>query len=359
MNAKICIVIPRQLGAKGGGITRMAGYLNDGITTRGDNVDLSFWPTRMTDAPVLKYLSLAWRLLLFNATIRNNNCDIIHVHVAPRGSTTRKALYARAAARAGKKVILHLHGSGYDEFFNKLSPIRQASVIKFFQKAEAVIVLGQSWRNFAIERLQVPLEKIHIINNGAPDPGLIALRKNPVCQFVFVGTVGERKGVDVLLEACAQISRRRRWKLVICGGGEVTKFRALASRLGLSDDCVSFTGWQDMESVRRQMQDADVFILPSRAENQPIAILEAMAMSLPVISTAIGDIPNQVIDGQTGLVIEADDVAALKEAMLRFIDDRTLCISMGDAGRLRYCNKFTLEANSAKIAKLYETVLMP
>lgn len=353
---KVLIVMPRRLTAKGGGITRMVGYLRDSIASSGSDATLSFFPTRTTDRRGLKELSLLWQMIVYSVSIGLRKDDIVHIHVAPRGSTTRKAFYARTASFFGKKIILHLHGSGYDEFFRGLPQRRRQSTARFFQAANALIVLGDGWKKFAVNELQVSPEKVHVVDNGAPDPGMLAPRRNEKCRFIFVGTVGERKGVDVLLQAFAKLPAEKKWHVTICGNGSVREFSTLADELGLHAGDVEFTGWQDVDGVRRHLLKSDVFVLPSKAENQPIAILEAMALGLPVISTNVGDIPNQVQDKETGFIVERNDVPALAEALLRFIDNRSLVTDMGDKGRERFSQRYTVEGNAKKIVALYRLV---
>lgn len=355
----ICMIGPRPLSAVAGGMTRYIGYFITGMGDARDAWTLSFWPTRLSESGLGSYMTMVSQYVRFIFKLWRSEADVYHIHVATGNSTWRKLAYSSVLKKLGKVLVLHLHGSGYDEFYARQKPRVQSKIRAFFASADAVIVLGDGWRNWAISQhgLRLDPARVHIIDNGVPDPGLIALGEGIVPRIVFVGAVGHRKGVDVLLDALASIDRDIPWSCTICGNGDINHYNAVGMAKGIEPGRLSFTGWQNASQVRTHLKNSDIYVLPSRAENQPIAILEAMAMGLPVVATSVGDIPNQVVHSVTGFVIPSGDSESLKEVLEILLKDRELRISMGAAGRSRFQSRYDISSNVARTISLYEGIL--
>ena len=153
---------------------------------------------------------------------------------------------------------------------------------------------------------------------------------NPSGPFLFVGRLARPKAVDVLIDATALVPDAR---LEIVGEGPE---RAALERqaAGVAPTQVRFLGHVDRGSVARTMAAARAVVLPSRSyENQPMVLLEAMALGLPVIGSHLGGIPELVAHGRTGLLAAVDDPAALAAAMKDLMTNPTSARAMGDAGR--------------------------
>jgi glycosyltransferase involved in cell wall biosynthesis len=154
---------------------------------------------------------------------------------------------------------------------------------------------------------------------------------------VSVGRLYRAKGYDVLLDACAQLrDAGRHFRVVIAGGDSPGhEHDAAALRQRLSDlslgDVVEFAG--DVADVTSLLRRATVYVQPSRAETFGLATAEAMALGLPVVATSTGGLRDHVVDGMTGLSIEADDPAALATAIARVLDDPSLRGALGRAAR--------------------------
>ncbi|MGB0383350.1 MAG: glycosyltransferase family 4 protein [Ardenticatenaceae bacterium] len=173
-----------------------------------------------------------------------------------------------------------------------------------------------------------------------------------VVTTVFVGRLTTQKGVDLLLEAWAQLAEPR--ELILVGdGAERPALEALASELKL--DHVTFTG--STNDVRSYLQQADLFVLPSRAEGIPNAMLEAMACGLPVVASRVGGIPDVVEDGESGLLVPPDDVPALVGALDRLLADSDLRRQMGQKARERVVSDYSLKAATTRHLDLYREVI--
>jgi glycosyltransferase involved in cell wall biosynthesis len=155
---------------------------------------------------------------------------------------------------------------------------------------------------------------------------------NPAGPFLYAGRLAAQKAVDVLIDAIALVPDAR---LDIVGEGP--ERAALERRAAdVAPAQIRFVGYLDRAGVARAMAAARAVVLPSRwYENQPMVILEAMALGLPVIGTDLGGIPEQLGNGETGLLVGPDDPQALAAAMQQLLTDPAAARTMGDAARQR------------------------
>ena len=164
-----------------------------------------------------------------------------------------------------------------------------------------------------------------------------------------------RKGHDVLLHALARLRRDGiAMCCLVCGdGSRRAQLESLAQGLGIAD-AVRFLGEQ--RQVADVLAALDVFVLPSRHEGLGVAILEAMAMALPVVASDVGGIPEIVDAGRTGVLVPPEDAAALASAIAALDRDRALAYQMGAAGRARVLAEFSMEVMADRYERLYEWV---
>ncbi len=160
--------------------------------------------------------------------------------------------------------------------------------------------------------------------------------------MVTVATLIKRKGLDVLLEAVAPLLAGGNDRhLVIVGDGPMKQELEQQAKTLSIHDRVHFLGLRN--NVSDIMADCDIFVLSSRSEATPAAIMEAMAVGLPVVATHVGGIPDIVATGETGLLVAPDDAIALREAITAIIQDRELASTFGENGRERCSRLFSIE----------------
>ncbi len=352
----VAIVLANGIEGRGG-IERIMLYMSRQIAADAPDLPLVIQTSRWDWPGPLKHLGMPVALVQFVWRLLRRRVGVAHINVAPRGSTFRKMLFAAAARSTGARTIVHLHGSGYDDFFRRLPGPVARVVGAFFRKADAVVVLGSYWRNFALTTLQVDPSRLIVIENGVAAAQTRAEPTHDVPIIAFMGQLGERKGVDILLTALGILNARGvAFQARLGGNGPVDRFRDLAQENGITDR-VDFLGWVDEAAVARTLAEADLFVLPSRAENQPVSILEAMAHGLPVVATRIGAIPEQVVDGVTGSIVPPEDAEALADALERLCLDPNLRQMMGTAGLGRWREYYSIESTARRMIDLYRRLL--
>ena len=258
--------------------------------------------------------------------------------------------------RSGKPLILHAHGGYFNEFFARLPGVFQRALRRIFERADCFLVLSTQWRDFYTLQLGVPEDRVRILRNPTSLPKVIPLRVGrDRVQFLFLGRISESKGALLILKAFGALPAelRARARLVFAGDGEVEKLRALGQEYPGAVDVYS---WVDSEQRDALLAASDVFVLPSYQEGLPMALLEAMAAGLPVITTPVGGIPDVVKEGIEGFLIKPGDVEALRDAMSALIEQDSLRHQMGRRGRLR-AEDFDVNHFAAELREIYRGVL--
>jgi glycosyltransferase involved in cell wall biosynthesis len=177
----------------------------------------------------------------------------------------------------------------------------------------------------------------------------------PKIQFLFLGRIGHRKGAFDLLQAFATlpIELRERARLVFAGDGEVDDLREQAQPLGTD---VEVHSWIDNKRRDDLLNQSDVFVLPSYHEGVPMALLEAMAHGLPVITTPVGGIPDAVTDGVEGLLVQPGEKEQLARALEVMIEQGGMRQVLGRNARAR-AERCDVKQYSIQLAAIYRRLL--
>jgi glycosyltransferase involved in cell wall biosynthesis len=219
--------------------------------------------------------------------------------------------------------------------------------------AEAV---ASHWR----EGLVLGDRPIHVVHNGVALP--LSMRSATLTEapsavrLGIVSRLAEGKGIEQALAAVAVLHRAgESVHLTIAGSGPLdAALRAEAERLGIAP-VVRFAGF--VRDVPGLLGELDLLLLPSSREGLPIIILEALATGLPVISSAVGGVPEIIEDAVSGLLVPPGDVAALVLAIRRLLHDPHQRAQIGKAGRQRVEQQFTIAHCAQRLAEVYGVAL--
>lgn len=272
----------------------------------------------------------------------------LHVHFATPAATV--ALIAQRIFPITFSMTVH----GPDEFYDapgyylseKIAGASFICCIGYYARSQLMKLSPPThWDKFEISPLGV-------------DPTLFAPRpfraESQPFEVICVGRLTPAKGQAILLDAIALLQadgRAIRLRLVGDGPDRPILERIVAERaLGAA---VIFEGAVNQDRIRELYAAADAFALASFAEGIPVVLMEAMAMTIPCVTTCITGIPELIRDGQDGLLVTPSDSAGLAAALARLMDDAELRQRLGAAGRARVEDKYHLQRNIARLAAIF------
>jgi glycosyltransferase involved in cell wall biosynthesis len=281
-----------------------------------------------------------------------------HAVLAEYGTTG--VAVVEACKRLDIPLIVHFHGADAHERAT-LAENRE-TYPQMFAQAAAIIAVSRSMQRQLIS-LGAAAGKVHYNPCGidcsafeGAEPG-----KAPP-RFIAVGRFVEKKAPEVTLQAFSQVLRKfPQAELRMLGDGPLfEKCKALASSLGIAN-AVTFLGAQQPAVVQAEMRNALCFLQHSveaasgDCEGTPLGILEAGASGLPVVATRHAGIPDVVIEGETGFLVNEHDIEGMAAHMLRLLEDPMLAARMGQAARIHISANFSQQQSLDKLWTIIES----
>jgi glycosyltransferase involved in cell wall biosynthesis len=256
-------------------------------------------------------------------------------------------------------VIAALLARGVRTVVVEQSPLPTDSPLQRFLKrvssrrVSAHIAVGERSARAVEEAVGLPSGSVRTIYNGAPDVPIDPLPRRAEGPVIgAVGRLSPEKGFDVAIRALSDVPGAT---FVLVGdGSERERLEALARETGVAER-VEFAGWS--EEARRYLPGFDVFVLPSRQEGFPLAVVEAMLAGVPVVAADVGSVSEAVVEAETGFLVARDDPAALAGRLRHLISDPQLARKLGRSGRERAQANFTAEAMARSFEQLYREIL--
>jgi glycosyltransferase involved in cell wall biosynthesis len=301
--------------------------------------------------------------------IRQLRPQVLHTHTAKAGAVGRTAALLAGSARP--PIVVHtFHGhvlrgyfgpasSGFFRLLERsLASTTTALVAVSPEVRDDLVALGVAPREkFTVIRLGVELEERVDLSPETRDRAR-RMMGIPAERFT-VGWIGRMTGVkrtdDVVLAMNRLLERGVDACLCLVGDGpdrEATE--QLAHDLGIVDRCL-FLGYQD--DVAPFYAAFDALVLPSANEGTPVSAIEALAGGRPVVATRVGGVPDVVRDGVDGFLVEPGDVDALADRLARLAADRGLAKRMGEAGRARVLERYSVKRLVGDVDDLYRRLL--
>lgn len=310
----------------------------------------------------LRDFGVALRLAI---ALRRRGVRVLHTH------TSKGGMVGRLAGRlAGCDVVLH-HTHGF--YHSGLAPGVKYRTMwglewLFARMDDFQVFVNTNEAREAADSGLVPAKKIRVVFNGVEDPrsstrwnpSVVRTRWGVPPEAPLVGCVSrldiEQKGLDIGLKTFALVLQEvPDARLMVVGAGDDRgTLEDMAASLNI-EDRVIFTGHVDGAGSLHEC--FDVSFAPSRREGQSISVIEAMACSRPVVTTAIAGTMDLVEDGSTGVMCSVDDTEAMADAITGLLGDPRARERIGSAARLRYERLFTREAFVARVRTLYNEAL--
>ena len=228
------------------------------------------------------------------------------------------------------------------------------------------ITVSESVKEYLIGKANLLPEKITTVYNGVTLNGITPAGESSVTRpfgiepqdsvVLTVGRLHRQKGYDYFIRAVARVKREVPVvKVLIAGEGEEeNNLKKLVRSLDLTKEII-FTGLS--LDVGLILSYTRLFVLPSLWEGMPNAVMEAMAAAKPVVATRVGGVPELVVEGETGILVPPEDTEALALAMLDLLQDPLKGRSMGEAGRKRVQDHFSMTAMVTNTDYLYQELL--
>lgn len=334
---------------KGGVSTVVNQYFAAGLDNK---VDLTYIPT-MEDGNKIKKLAVAIKSYIKFCSVVNDY-DIVHVHMSHRASFYRKSRFILKAKKENKKVVIHMHGSEFDVFYNKeCDGAAKEKVKHIFRIADKVIALSEEWK----EKLSVFCEpnKIVVLYNAVKLPEFKRVNYNDK-NVLFLGRLGKRKGSYDLLEVIPRVLKAVPDAHFYLGGdGDVEETCRIIKDKKL-ENSVSYIGWVTGEKKDEFLKKSSVFVLPSYHEGMPMSILEAMSYGCNVVSTTVGGIPKVIKHCDNGLLFEPGSINMLQQLLIQTLSCENKKM-IGENAYRTIDNKFNIDKNIVSLMRIYEAVL--
>ncbi|MEJ0039305.1 MAG: glycosyltransferase [Gammaproteobacteria bacterium] len=280
------------------------------------------------------------------------DASVVHLHSTFAGLALRPLLRWASMPREGAPAVVYCaHGWSFDRETSSASRRLAMTLERALAPAcDAIVCISEHEMRLA-RQAGIPARTLTHVGNGIPleEPVSTTMQRpewpDDKRRLLFVGRFDRQKGVDILVEALRELGDSAFAYLV---GGAV-----LGDGVPLDlPDNVRTTGWLSGPDLAAYYRSADVLVAPSRWEGFGLTAVEAMRAGLPVIAARVGGLAEVVEHGVTGLLVEPNSSAALVGAIRR-VGAESLQ-SMGEAGRHRFVERFTLDRMHAQLTSLYQ-----
>jgi D-inositol-3-phosphate glycosyltransferase len=292
--------------------------------------------------------------------------DVVHAHFwmsgVAAGVARQRVRFASAQTFHALGIVKRRHQGAQDT-----SPAeREAVECRIALETDAVIATATDEVRELLN-LGCRPERLHVVPCGVDDfppaPPDGRCWRHPGGRIVSLGRLVERKGVDTVIQALAQLPQA---ELVIAGGPvtgfdddpEVRRLRSIVGRLGL-DERVSLVGPLSREQVPALLRSADVVACTPWYEPFGIVPLEAMSCGKPVVASAVGGLLDTVVDGVTGVQVPPRDPDRLAAVLRELLADPDRRRRMGQAGRARIAENYTWPKVAEATEGIYQRILAP
>ncbi|SFG74355.1 Glycosyltransferase involved in cell wall bisynthesis [Halopelagius inordinatus] len=341
------IMLVGPAGKPTGGIAQ---YIREQRQRLGDGVSVRVYDVAVDDTDSLSAflwaaLQAVWQVLCFPF---RRPPDVLHVHSSHWYSFFQSSLYVFFASVVWEvPVVFHIHGSSFDSFVQSDSRLLRWYQSLVFEHCDNVIVLSEYWQEIIGPR--VGEEKTTVLPNAVdPDEYEPEYGARPP-HVVFVSNHIERKGIREFTEAVDELlARGEDCRVTIAGSGPLSH---LAENLAERHPEVTYEGYVSEERKRELLCEGSVFVLPTHAENLPIALLEAMAGGNALLTTTVGAIPS-LIDGN-GVLVAPGDADSLAANLSDLINDPEQVDAMGARSRAQVEREYSWPVTVERLEELY------
>lgn len=286
--------------------------------------------------------------------VKNDRIQIVHIHSASNGSFYRKSLFVLIGKIFNKKIVFHIHGGGFRDFYYKRS-IAKRFIKYILNKSDVIICLSDNLIGFFKKELGIR----SVVSIGNPieiNECKDNKKDNSQIKFLFLGNINEDKGIFWLIDFLKENSHYNKGKLIleIGGVGDIDRLKSKIDSITNSGN-IHYLGWLDKEAKTKALSECTIFILPSKTEALPISILEAMSFSKPIVATNVGGIPSIVKESYNGWLFDYQNANQLQDIIDIIFTNRSMIKEFGKNSK--YISELYSTSNIKKeLISLYESL---
>ena len=289
-------------------------------TKLNDVADITYIPTATMGSIVWRimymgigYLRILWQLLMHRP-------ELVHIHMAEKGSVYRKGIVVKWSKAFGCKVIIHMHAGPFMHWYDTRNEKQQKWIREMLNRADKILMLGKYWET-SMEAI-LPKEKMEVLYNGVQIPEE-RLYNSKARNIVYFGVINRDKGVPELLQAMKMLDDRleKDVKLFLYGKDLEGNLEEQIDRLQINDRVI-YKGWIGPEQRDLALRNAMLSVLPSHFEGLSMSVIEAMSYGVPVVTTNISTMPELL--GQDISLVEVGNAGMLADEIEKYCKDEQL-----------------------------------
>lgn len=340
----------------GGMLTVISNFLNDEKYCKETNV--KYISTVSRSNKLIKILKFSFVLPIIFFTILFKKIDLVHVHMAERHSVSREGTVVWLAKKMHRKTIIHLHAAEIEPWYNGLSDKKKNKTSWYFNNADKILILGENWRPFMESILgEENKSKIEVVYNAVNVPTTNLYNQN-ANNILFYGMLIKRKGIEDLFKAfsIAKDKIPSNILLSVYGDDDEKLIDDLMAKYN-SDNRIIYGGWLKKENQKEVFSNTICHILSSYHEGLPMSILETMSYGIPNISTNIAAIPEAIVNGVNGFLIEPGDVNGLADKIVQICNDFNLRLKFSKEAYEKCNNIFSIDNQIDVVLSIYKGLL--
>jgi glycosyltransferase involved in cell wall biosynthesis len=333
-----------------GGISSVEKIILESSLLTENEINFIFLPTHRDLDKAGKLIFAGYALLKFFGLLLMNKIDLVYIHMSADASFFRKSIFVMVSKLYRKRIVLHMHSSEFDIFYEKSGKFIKKYIKFIYKKTDKLIVLTQKWGE--VYKQFVASYKIIVIYNSVEVPGNNLY--NPDNKFItFLGILGKRKGTYDLLDVIPDIIRDYPMvKFVLAGNGEIDRVNNIIQQKGLEANVV-VPGWINQNQKDELLRKTIIYVLPSYYEGLPMSVLEAMSYGLPVITTQVGGMSEVISNGTEGILITPGDKEALRNSILSLLSNEEIRRSLSDNGYKKIKEFYNSEQFCEKLLEVF------
>lgn len=278
--------------------------------------------------------------------VKEDGVEHVHNHLGDNSGTV--TLLAAKLADVPYSISIHGPHIFFDGFHwaldKKTEYAKFISCIGHFCTSQMMLYSDQAfWWKFRIIHCGVDLNRFEY-----------QVPERKAKKMLYVGRLSAEKGIPILFDSLAKLKEKNYdVELTLLGDGEDRNLlENVANEKGIEQQVV-FGGFVDQATIAETLRASDMFVLPSFAEGIPVALMEAMAIGIPVIATYVGGVTELVVDQITGQVVFPSDANGLAEAIARYVDDPEFCRTISRNAREKVAAEFNIEDQVDRLAELF------